>query len=812
MPPQEQPRRQLRRGRPAKVIEDSGKAASPIDAPAWNSNQQDLSMEVEQSMGNSQPNNPSTAEVVSSLPVSTDQPTAASTPLASSPPRKPVERLASLHSPYVSSTNERALQASPPTSRPASLRFQPKSYTRRSKEEREAAERAEAERRQAGLGAAEIGRGGFVARGRGRGHVFVHSTRDERLTGSGATGHLGARAAGSEQSKYRRGGRGDVSSGSHSRTIQDDTPPTVAGIENNDTDAAVKAEKDRDGDVVMGVTKSRAKGSQVDDAGRKTGGRKTGRAQGGGRPAKIKEEPQIAEYPWSDDEEVEKEEGRRIDIEEINLISDQEADAEGFTNKDAKGKERQATPRQHQQSFKPIRLDRKEHKERAVGVNTDASSLTSAELRRRAQEGRAAQGSLFLDDEELVVPTTKSKARGKARDVEFVRDERKWKGVYQDDDASDAAPKVKEEPPDDDAMAIDEAPVTARILPPQRPEAVAPEPVSDTEIVEAASPSAQSQDDPVPEPVQPQRRLPKRRTYRPPKPVLQTAEDHQEWGRGERDKDKIAETLLDIIGDLEPAPKAADNQEDVDMDATTEKKASGELYLFQFPPALPMLVDPAKEKIKAEPTTEQQTHPTPSTQSDPIPIDIPQPSSSKTPKKRGTAANKPNPPPSSSKAKSTSTKPGTNPKSTTAPISLPLPLFPQAYTPLSPASPPGLFGALSLHTTSRTTASWGSLHFEISRGSEENIAQEFLVCDWSSAVVKREEWETGGGGINGGGIEGNKAGKVRGDEVTVKEEERAEWRDEVKLGGQVYAMGEVGGGREGAAFVGVPCWGEMFGV
>lgn len=796
MPPQEQPRRQPRRGRPARVTEDSGKAASPADAPTVNSNQQDMFMEVEPSVDAPQQINPREAETISSQPNDTSQATVARTLGASSLPRKPVERLASLHSPYISSTNERTMQAIPSTSRPASLRFQPKSYTRRSKEEREAAERAEAERRQASLGSTDTSRGGFVGRGRGRGHVLVHSTRDERLTGSGATGHLGAKAAGPEPSKYRRGGRSGINPGPRSREIQDDGAPTGAGIESNGKDLAVKAEKDRDGDVVMGAMKSRATDSLFSEAGRKPGGRKIGRAQGGGRSGKIKEEPQIPESPWSDDEEVEKEEGRRIDIEEINLISDQEADTEGFPNEDAKGKERRVTPRQHQMSFKPIRLDRKEHKERAVGVNTDASSLTSAELRRRAQEGRAAQGSLFLDDEELVVSTTKSKARGKARDVEFVRDERKWKGVYQDDDDSDAAPKVKEEPRDDDAMVVDEAPATVMVSPPTSLEAVSPEPVDDTEMLEAASPSAQPREDPVPESAQPKRLLPKRKTWRPLKPVLQTTEDHQEWDRGQRDNHKIGDTLSEIAGGLDPAPQAADNQEDVDMDAPVEKKASGELFLFQFPPALPMLVDPAKASIKAEPTTEQ-THPATSTQTEPVPIDIPHPSSSKPSTTKGPPAHKTKPPPSF-KATSTSTKSAPNEKPTTEP---PLPPAPQTYTPLSPAPPPGLFGALSLHATSRTTANWGSLRFEISRGAEENIAQEFVVCDWSSAVVKREEWETDGGG-----------GKVRGDEVTVKEEERGEWKEEVKLGGEVFAMGEVGGGREGAAFVGVPCWGEMFGV
>ncbi|KAL9579306.1 MAG: hypothetical protein Q9212_005182, partial [Teloschistes hypoglaucus] len=110
--------------------------------------------------------------------------------------------------------------------------------------------------------------------------------------------------------------------------------------------------------------------------------------------------------------------------------------------------------------MRPIRIDRHEHVERTIGVNTDASSLTSAELRRRAKARGEAQGSLFLPDSSDPIndDARKPKGRKKGRDVEFLRDERRWQGVYQDeDDADDMPVRIKEEPKEqNDPMVIDD--------------------------------------------------------------------------------------------------------------------------------------------------------------------------------------------------------------------------------------------------------------------------------------------------------------------------------------------------------------------
>lgn len=718
-----------------------------------------------------------------------DQSTAQPIP-ATSPPAQRPGRLESLHSPSLSSTNRRSSLEDPSTPRPANLKFKPKSIIRRTKEEREAAERAEAERKQAEREAADGARGTITYRGRGRGRVLVSTIRDERLMGTGATGHLGAKVI--DPSKARRGGRGGRGG---STASHDDVSATVRSSVGRDgrteRASAVKTERDKDGDVLMDTSKPKAS-KPCQPPKTETVTKRSGGGKGGGRSAAIKQEPQFPETSWSDEDELEKGEGRRIDIEQINISSGEEAEVEALDNSSSKGKERQKTPQQIQKVHKPVRLERREHKERAVGVNTDASTPTSAELRKRNQEGKAAQGSLFLDPEDLIAPTTKTKSRGKTRDVEFVRNERKWQGVYRDEeDDSDTAPHVKEEPPDDDLMVIDETPIASEPPKPKSPNAEATKAAEDVDMGDASSQTAQAHEEPAPETLDPKRRGPKSKGHRYPKPVLQTDEDHQEWARHTEDLQILSKTLRSLGGKIEPTTKTADDEGNVEMeDANDDEHTNLELYVFQFPPALPMLVDQKTKKIKAEPREQELG-------STPIPTPI-------------AASSKSKPEPAASKAKTLTKKSPKAPNLTellagpTEADTASLPPPTQTYTPVSALPPPGLFGQLRLHASKRTTANWGSLLFEIGRGSEENMAQEVVCCDWSKVVVKKEEWE-------GNGAEGVGAAN-RGDARTVKEEEREQWGEEIHCGEKVWGMDEVGRPGARAAFVGVPDFGGMFGV
>ena len=305
--------------------------------------------------------------------------------------------------------------------------------------------------------------------------------------------------------------------------------------------------------------------------------------------------------------------------------------------------------------------------------------------------------------------------------------------------------------------------------------------------------------------------------YKPQKPVLQTDEDRQEWIRLLRNEEKMSETLSQLGGDYGSASQARDGEGDLVMeisDGDADNPRSRDLFLFQFSPVLPLLIDNKSQKeIKPEPTNNNQAstsiqreHTTPS---------LPQPRTKKATRRKSKAKSKP----PASKSTISTQKPSETLNARNEallPITAPL----ETYTPLSSPLPPGYFGLLRLHGSNRVTATWGNLIFDISRGADENMAQEIVVCDWSKVLVKREEWEMDtdpapeANRFTSGSKDFVDEGVVRGDEVPTKVEQRREWREEIGCGSKIWAMGDVGGGKngDGATFVAVPSWGEMFGV
>lgn len=830
MPPKPKKRRSIRQA--ASPIRTAGAddVTDPNDQTVERE-RQDVSTQEAPVGPRTEPNEPTSSQGVTGQASSPEQlrSSSISETAATSLPQVGPQRLESLHSRSISSTNARAARENVSHSQSGRQRFQPKSYVRRSKEEREAAEKAEAERQQARMAAETISapaeRGGLFGRGRSRGSAFMRTAREDRLGGRVATGHLGAdlRPGHSVTSmRPRRGRNTSLLTSDHAHDATASRTVTEGSVQ----DSGVKAEKDKDGDVAMDGTRPKAVGVESKTkrgAGiRSKSGRKSG-GEGRGRSPTVKKEPQIPEYPWSEDEELEKSRGRRVNIEEINLITDEETGDEESEEGPHIGHSRSRTHVHSQKSFKPIRLDRHQHVERAVGINTDASSMTSAELRRRAQEGRNAQGSLFLQSNEDLLSTKKPKARGKAKDVEFVRNERKWQGVYLDDESNDEGAQVKQEPQEDDVMVIDEPPAISGAVEPKSAEAPTSQAIEDAAMDEAetqrvaVSSPTQPQDERRPQPPELQRRQPKVKRYRPQKPVLQTDEDRQEWQRLLRNEEKMGETLSQLGGDFQSASQAQDPDGDLDMEASDEdadNPRSRNLFLFQFSPVLPLLLDIKSQKeIKPEPTNNDQAstsiqreHATPS---------LPQPPTKNATRKKTKPKSKPSAPKSTISTQTTSETP-TALNEAPPPITAPL----ETYTPLSQPLPPGSFGLLRLHGSNRVTATWGNLTFDISRGADENMAQEIVVCDWSKVIVKREEWEmdtdpepeaygstSGSKGFMEGGV-------VRGDEVPAKVEQRREWREEISCGSKVWAMGDVGGGKngDGATFVAVPSWGAMFGV
>ena len=703
MPPKVKPRpRQSARNNPDTTREHESvetlSAPSPKEALANYDNEvQDASGNTEQTDAPEIPPEHSTSRVVSaSIP---------SVVAGSPPPRRSVQRLKSAlprNSPKPAS-NSSAADGSDP--RPTGLKFKPKSFIRRSKEEREAEEKAEAERRAARQAAERTSstsdRGGHYGRARGRGQRggFGDMSRwkNERFNLSHeASGHLGGSTIQeSGTSKTRRGG------GLRSGT----SGPSESASTNGTSRVTVKPEKDKDGDVVMGSSTSKSKRT------------------------KVKKEDQGPTYVSSEGE-LDSDGGERVNIEDINTInlvsSEDEGEEQVQQSRISKGKRREATPRIPGSSLMPVRIQRQEHVERAVGVNTDASSLTSAELRRRAKTRADAGGSLFLpaEDEADVLSATKPKIKRKPKDVEFIRNERKWKGVYQDEDDKEGTVRIKDEPKDDtDVVMIDM---------PMGDEEAEPIPLENIDLANASTqrtvkgsdntlnpgaslegPGEALEADSLPHPGERVRRI---KGYHGLRLVKISEEEEEDDIFAE-----IAEIMLlksDISMDTSGSGLASSTtipSEDGDLDMDREdtyfqKDGKEEVYLFQLPPVVPSLRDISKAPSKCEDQIKSKVVPAEAS--------------------RSSDSNNPS-------AAQVKDEPNIKPD--------PDDLFretavPHAYTSDSFHSIGGRGGVLSIHAKGSMLATWGGMSFEIcNEGTGAKLAQELMMTEFERAVTKVED-------------------------------------------------------------------------
>ncbi|MCJ1300272.1 hypothetical protein MMC08_003068 [Hypocenomyce scalaris] len=726
MPPKVTPRRQaLRRNAKAPPADELQVAPAPKESlDVDNNDGQGTSMDAQSSGLQGRP----PPEPLSPAPGSPARPVTSRTgSAADSTSGRPVQRLDSL-------SRRTGLELSPgPGNKPAGLKFQPKSFIRRSKEEREAQARAEAEKLQARIAANAAsstpssdrgdrggrgGRGGYQSRGGGG----MGRYKAERYGVGQASGVLGGTTRPEEGARKGRFGKRGPWSG-----ISRDSNFRSTRVKNG---PSVKSERDRDGDIAMGGF--------------------------GGRQTNLEGAAYV-----SSDEEPDAAAGPRVNIEHINLVSDEDSDREPESSK---GKERAKSIRAPGWALKPVRLDRHEHVERAVGVNTEASSLTSAELRKKAKERDEAEGSLFLPQEEesVTVKPEMKKGSAKIKDVEFVRDERRWKGVYQDENDDDA-PKIKQEPPDaaaSDAMVLDTVDSTAAAPTSPNPTS-APEP----------APKAGK---PHPTPPKPKRH--RKSLLRARKPVLQTDEDRAEWARHEEDIQILADEL-GVLATIAVAraskPQATDAEGDTPtaevVEADTEGEAAGtkmskdkkdgHVYLFQLPPLVPTLIDPVIKKEEEEEEGERDVVET-----------------SSRPARTGPGTATPAPAPALDNPIAIKPDPDGPDDAKTEPTAL------DPAPPITTSLPGGLLGHLTVHTDGECVLSWGGvpsapgsvlaagkevLSMSLGRGGEGELLQEVVVADVGGA----------GGGDGGTG---------RGEEA--------------------WAVGQLVGG-----FVVTPDWGRMFG-
>lgn len=720
MPRQPQPRRPQPRARGVPKITESEEtpAASSASEPQVSGNAEQSESEPATSIASGKSGQQDVMQISDML-----QPPTTGT--VGPPPR---QRLASL--------NPRRRSAAPDASvnRPAGLKFQPKSASRRTKEEREAAERMETEKRQQRFGDSGAAlprntgdRGGFRGVGRGAFAPTI-TTRAE------ASGHLGGSSIeeGGGRKKTSRGGglfsRASGPSASSSAKV---------GTSRARNQAIVKAERDKDGDVAMGISSA------------------------GKRVAFKREEERPTLY--SSDSEPDVAEGPRVNIEHINLISDDDTDGEQLEASHLnKGKEYEVEIKKETKIpgwiLKPVRIDRLEHVERTAGVlATGPNSITSTELRRRAKERADAQGSLFISDDEEPQPakaTPKAKAVKKPKDVEFVRDERRWKGVYQEDEAG---PRIKDEHNDDDRVAFDD--IASITLPGTSLQAESG--AQALERVETAIPEKPSADDVN---RREQRKRPSARTKsRLIQPILQTEEDRQEWTRYEEDLRLLSEELGFVKPDsLQTHSIDPDGDCKTDDGAGHSKdKREGLVYLFQLPPIMPKILTAAEREIVNMESTrieKAEKDKTPD-MSKPVDLKLSQPSD-------------PN-----------QKQPKPEPEETLVPDTRNANIFMAKDS----AIPAGRVGRLRVHNTGRVTATWGGASLELGRGSGSGLLQEVVMTEYSRQHAIKL------------GAEGKEKDNNDGEGGKEKLEER------ISLGDKGWAIGQLGGG-----FVMTPDWAKMF--
>ncbi|KAF1957923.1 hypothetical protein CC80DRAFT_534425 [Byssothecium circinans] len=244
------------------------------------------------------------------------------------------------------------------------------------------------------------------------------------------------------------------------------------------------------------------------------------------------------------------------------VSSDDEQDA-SFPRKDIdlieiSSDEDEATSLVRLRTQLPVRICRKEHKERAVGINTDASTETSAKL---LQEAEASGNSPSAG--------ASNKGKGKAKDVEFIGERRPFKGVWQDPE--DIETTVKSEPvSDEEAMMVD---------------------AEEVGIGAGASVAVTLQT-----PSHGTERKPKLREIK--EPNLQTDEERAEWARFQANLRHVREEL-GPEDDLPPDPSG--DVAMVDTGASKPNRRDNHVYLFQLPPIIPELLESMVKKALSDP-------------------------------------------------------------------------------------------------------------------------------------------------------------------------------------------------------------------
>jgi DNA-directed RNA polymerase III subunit RPC4 len=341
--------------------------------------------------------------------------------------------------------------------------------------------------------------------------------------------------------------------------------------------------------------------------------------------------------------------------------------------------EDEAAPQKNERSI-PVRIRRQEHKERVVGINTEASSEGAAKNRQKAEE----TGN---DPAEDVAQRTVNKGKGKTKDLEITGERKQYKGVWQDSEDSDV--KVKTEPGTEDEEMLD-----------------AEDAEDAGQMGIGAGTTEQNGTSPDTER--------KSKPHYKGMPEFQTDEERAEWIRYH---DNLG-ALRAELGDNEPT-STVDEAGDVAMTTAGSKSVrDGHIYLFQLPPVMPDLSAPsAGKEISDVPAEAVDAGP-------------------------GTAAPTATAISPGLSAKAEGKRPMGRPEA--VPIKKEEDFSnPLADIPEQKRFTTGYVGKLRVHKSGRTTLDWGGTSYELTPGKQASFLQEIVSIHVSPEADQQSDAAAG---------------------------------------------------------------------
>jgi DNA-directed RNA polymerase III subunit RPC4 len=224
-----------------------------------------------------------------------------------------------------------------------------------------------------------------------------------------------------------------------------------------------------------------------------------------------------------------------------------------------------------QESIAPVRVQRVEHKERTLGLNADGMAT---------KDGSAAKAQ--ARDGSATVPDDKKKGKQRAKDVEVLGEQHKYKGTYSESSSEQGdEPQIKEEPTDDARPTTPEPGNDAAAV----PEVLLQSPVSSPET---------------------RRKNKDRIRVSGERPDFQTNEEQTEWELHQKDL-RILHHELGRLAMKDQDGDAA--MQGADAQPAQDDPRADKVYLFQFPPVLP---DLTHKIIKPDPEAAEDAEAAPS--------------------------------------------------------------------------------------------------------------------------------------------------------------------------------------------------------